>query len=392
MRCEEAFFEKYNKLPEGVSFVPYRICPLGAHIDHQGGRVSGFAINKGVNIAYSVKNNGVVEMSSFKFPKKRAQWHIDGVPKHPENDWADYLRGATLVLSRRYALVRGISGVVEGELPIGGLASSSALTLAFILALGKANGIILGENELIEIALLAEKRYVGVLCGTLDQSAEVLSRKNHLLYLDTKTGEYELIPENRLIKPYKIAIFFSGVERQLVGSGFNTRVDECRAAAFSLLAYAGLNYTSLDSVRLCDVPEEAYLKYGKRLPENFKKRAEHYYTENKRVEMGASAWRRGDIEELGRLIFESGKSSIDNYETGTKMLKTLFELMQAKDGIYGARFSGAGFNGSTLALIDPGCEEKIKTEITREYLEIFPELSNSFSVHICESTDGVKHF
>ena len=123
---------------------------------------------------------------------------------------------------------------------------------------------------------------------------------------------------------------------------------------------------------------------------NFAKRAEHWYTEFQRVQAGAEAWRRGDIEEFGRLSFESGRSSIYNWETGSPELKTLYEIMLRTPGIYGGRFSGAGFKGCCMALIDPAFEESIKEYVTAEYLKVFPELAGKYSVHFCETADGVK--
>lgn len=389
MRCEEVFFERYNKEPLGISFCPYRVCPIGAHSDHQYGKITGFAIDKGIHIAYGIKRNGVVEMSSLQFPEKRAQWHVAGVPQSPERDWADYIRGATLVLGKRYPLTVGICGVIEGSLPIGGLSSSAAVILAFLKALCTANNLTLSEPELIDVALHAENDYVGVACGKLDQSCEVYSKKNHLLYLDTKDDSFELIPQNPNMKPYKIAIFFSGLERNLFGSKFNMRVDECKAAAYSLMAYEGVEYGKLSEARLRFVPYEVYLKHKDKLPENFRLRAEHFYTEYHRVEAGAEAWRRGDLAEFGRLSFESGKSSIYNYMTGSDELKKLYEIMTETDGIYGGRFSGAGFKGCAMALIDPAFEESITEKVTREYLAAFPNLQGKYSVHMCDSADGV---
>ena len=192
------------------------------------------------------------------------------------------------------------------------------------------------------------------------------------------------------MKPYKIAIFFSGIERTLAGSAFNMRVDECRSAAYALKAYAGMEYGKFNETNLRDVPVEVYHQYRDRLPDNWRKRAEHWYTEFDRVQRGAEAWRRGDIEEYGRLSFESGKSSIYNWETGSPELKTLYEIMMQTDGIYGGRFSGAGFKGCCMALIDPSFEESITEKVTKEYLKAFPQLEGKYSVHICESADGVK--
>ncbi len=389
MRCEEKFFKIYNRNSDGLAFCPYRVCPLGAHSDHQHGKITGLAIDKGIHIAYSPKKNGVIEMSSLNFPK-RAQWHIDSTPEEKENDWADYLRGATIALSKRFPLTVGLCGVIEGSLPIGGLSSSAAVIISFLSALTKVNNITLTENEMILVALEAENKYVGVSCGKLDQSCEVYSKKDHLLYLDTLDDSFELIPQNPEMKPYEIAIFFSGVERTLAGSKFNMRVDECKSAAYALMAYEGMEYGKFEGSYLRDVPYKVFLKHKNKLPENWCKRAEHFYSEFHRVQEGAEAWRSGDIEKLGRLSFESGHSSIYNYETGSDELKSLYEIMLHTDGIYGGRFSGAGFKGCCMALIDPSFKESITETVRKEYLKQFPSLSGKFSTHICHSADGVN--
>ncbi|MBQ8426886.1 MAG: GHMP kinase [Clostridia bacterium] len=389
MNSIQKFFETYKREPEGVAFCSYRVCPIGAHVDHQYGKITGLAIDKGIHIAYAPKQTGVIELSSMQF-NKRAQFHVKSVPETKQGDWADYLRGATVSLGKNYNLRVGLCGVIEGSLPIGGLSSSAAVIIAFLSALCKVNGITLSENELIFTAKAAENEYVGVSCGKLDQSCEVYSKKNHLLYLDTLNDEYELIPTNPNMKPYKIAIFFSGVERTLVGTKFNMRVDECRSAAYALKAYAGMEYGKFKDTYMRDVPYEVYLQYKDRLPENWRKRAEHYYTEFDRVEKGAKAWRDGDIELYGKLSFESGNSSIYNWETGSPELKTLYEIMTKTDGIYGGRFSGAGFKGCCMALIDPSYEEYVLKTVQDKYLQAFPELKGKYSAHICESADGVK--
>ena len=389
MNSVQKFIEIYKKDPEGLAFCPYRICPVGAHSDHNYGKITGLAIDKGVQIAYRPKQNGVIELSSIQFDK-RAQWHINQIDAKPTGDWADYLRGATWALSKRRTLNVGLCGVVEGTLPIGGLSSSAAVIIAFLSALCKVNDIHLTEQEMILTAQDAENNYVGVACGKLDQSCEVYSKKDHLLYLDTKDDTYELIPTHPGMKPYKIAIFFSGVERTLAGSAFNMRVDECKSAAYALKAYAGMEYGKFNETYLRDVPYDVFLKHKDKLPDNWRKRAEHWYSEYERVEKAAEAWRNGDIDTYGKLSFESGESSITKWETGSPELKTLYELMTKTDGIYGGRFSGAGFKGCCMALIDPKFEESIITKIGEEYLKQFPNLEGKYSAHICASANGVS--
>lgn len=388
MLCEDKFYSIYGKYPEGVTFSPYRVCPIGAHSDHNLGKITGLAIDKGIHIAFGPKQNGVVEMVSLQFPK-RAQWHISSVPKQKENDWADYLRGATWALSKKHNLNIGLCGVIEGSLPIGGLSSSAAVILAFLTALCKVNSIILTKQELIDTAFDAELNYVGVSVGKLDQSCETLSKKNHLLYLDTKDDNYELIPTNPEMKPYKIAIFFSGLEHNLAGSKYNMRVDELRSGIYALKAFAGIEYGKYNETNARDVSPEIFYEYKDKLPVPFAKRCEHWYTEFQRVEKGAQAWRRGDIEEFGKLSFESGWSSIHNWESGAPEQIKLYEIMRNTDGIYGGRFCGAGFKGCCMALIDPAFEESIIKTVSEQYISSFPSLKEKYSVHICESADGI---
>ena len=374
-KVRSQFKKTYMREPENVIFTPYRICPIGAHSDHQLGKITGFTIDKGIYIAYGPKMNGIIEIRSLQFPK-RAQWHVMEVPKEKENDWADHLRGATIALFKRYPLRIGLSAVIDGELPIGGLSSSAAVIISYLYALSTINNIKLTKKELITISQEAENKYVGVSCGKLDQSCEVYCKKDRLLYMDLKDESYELI--------------FSGLERSLASSKFNMRVDECRSAAYALKALSGMEYGKFEETNLRDVPYEVYLKYKNQLPKNWAKRAEHWYTEYFRVQKGAEAWRRGDIEEYGRLSFESGKSSIENWETGSDELIKLYEIMTETKGIYGGRFSGAGFKGCCMALIDPDYEESILENVEKKYLEAFPEMKGKYSAHICHTADGVS--
>lgn len=387
MRCEEVYFETYGKVPEAVAFCPYRISPLGAHIDHQWGKINGLAIDKGIHIAYSRKENGVVELQSLNFPK-RAQFHVNSIPEEKVGDWADHMRGAAKMLLEKYPLRYGISAVIEGTLPIGGLSSSAAVIIAFMSALARVNRIALDPWETIMMAKAAENKYVGVNCGKLDQSCEVLCQKDQLLYLDCADDSYQLIPWTG--PKFKIAVFFSGLERSLATSAYNLRQDECKAAAYSLLAHAGLEYGKFADTRLRDVPIPVFEAYKDRLPANFRKRAEHYFSEYRRAEEGAEAWRKGDLEVYGKLIFESGRSSVENYECGCPELITLYNIMTETDGIFGGRFSGAGFKGCCMALINPSAADEVMRAVEEKYLAVYPALKGKYLGALCDSADGVK--
>lgn len=388
MKVRERFFEIYQKEPAEEAFTPYRICPLGAHVDHQLGKILGFAIDKGVRMVYGEKENGIIEVRSQQFGK-RAQWHVGATPQEKQNDWADYLRGATIVLGQKYSLRKGLCGIIDGELPIGGLSSSAAVTITYLTALSRINGIELSPQEIVYMAKATENEYVGVSCGKLDQSCEVYCKKDNLLYMDLKDDSYENIPINPKMKPYDIVVFFSGLERSLASSSFNARVDECRSAAYALKAYEGMVYGKFKETNLRDVDKSVFEKHKDKLPISWKKRAQHWYSECERVEEGKKLWKLGDIEGFGRLMFESGYSSIYYWEAGSPELKKLYELMKETAGVYGGRFSGAGFKGCCIGFIDPERREEAVQKISKEYIKTFPELEGKYSVYVCKSADGV---
>ncbi len=385
MQCEEQYRQLYERDPEAVAFCPYRIAPLGAHIDHQNGCINGLAIDKGIHIAYGRKESGICELRSLQFPK-RAQFHVNDIPENKVGDWADHCRAAAKMLGEKYRLRYGIGAVISGSLPIGGLSSSASVIIAFLSALAAVNDIRLEPWETILMAKNAENRYVGVNCGKLDQSCEVLCRKDQLLFLDCADDSYELIPWTG--PAFKIAIFFSGLERSLANSAYNLRQDECKAAAYDLMAYAGLTYGKFSEAVLRDVPREVFDAYGDRLPEPFRRRAAHFFSEYQRALGGAELWKKGDIEAYGKLVFESGRSSVENYECGCPELIRLYEIMTETPGIYGGRFSGAGFKGCCMALVDPAKADEVIESVGRRYLEAFPELDGKYMAALCDSADG----
>ena len=129
----ETFEHIYIK-PRNTAFTPYRICPIGAHSDHQLGKITGFAINQGIHIAFGSKENGVIEIQSLQF-EKRAQWHVNPLYLQKKMTGPTILRGATIALHKRDPLHRGLCAVINGELPIGGLPSSAAVIITFVSAL-----------------------------------------------------------------------------------------------------------------------------------------------------------------------------------------------------------------------------------------------------------------
>jgi galactokinase len=121
------------------------------------------------------------------------------------------------------------------------------------------------------------------------------------------------------------------------------------------------------------------------------KRAAHFFSERRRVAQGVAAWQAGDLTGFGRLMTESGRSSIENYECGSPPLVALFEILVETPGVYGARFSGAGFRGCCVALVAIDKAAEAADWVARKYAERQPELAVDASVLLCDSDDGARY-
>ena len=392
-------------------FSPYRVCPLGAHVDHQHGLVTGFAIDKGVDLWFDVRDDNHVHLESKTF-EGLVDFEIDAPSQVRERHWGDYARGAKYALKKRFELKYGINGVIQGSLPVGGLSSSAAVLIAYVMAFAKANDITLQPFEVVKIASEAEREYIGLNNGLLDQACIALSKKDQLLFLDCDSNEYRLIPfggqmesvkgkealdlgaqtlDNRSSDlPFEIGIFFSGLTRSLVNSDYNLRVYECKTAAWNMLAYTDQPLKTFDKTFLRDIPKATFDKTRIAMPARFARRAEHFYSEYRRVRQGVTAWETGNMKLFGKLSFDSCESSIHNYECGSPELIAIYEIMRDLPGVYGGRFSGAGFKGACIALVDPAYKADIEKVLTEKYLEQFPEYEKTFQVFWVRPDDGAR--
>ena len=370
-------------------FSPYRVCPHGAHVDHQHGLVTGFAIDKGVDLWFDVRDDSKIVLDSETFAG-HVEFDISTPTLVKQGDWGDYARGAKFALQKRFRLKHGITAKVRGSIPVGGLSSSAAVLIAYVMAFAEANDIVLEPFEVMKIASEGEREYIGLNNGLLDQACIALGKKDHLLMLDCESDEYRLIPKNPEMPDFELAIFFSGLTRSLMGSDYNLRVAECKTATWLVQAYENIPLREQKKTFLRDVSESMFRRHRDEMPPRFARRAEHFFSEHKRVREGITAWETGNIEWFGSLSKASCESSIHNYECGSPELIAIYNAMLTTPGIYGGRFSGAGFKGAVIAMIDPAKKAEIEKSVTEQYLAQFPQYKNSFKVYFCKSDDGAR--
>ncbi len=343
------------------------------------------AIDRAVYLAFAPSGSSGVRLSSQTFDGE-VSFSVDNVPPRDNESWANYACGAVEALRSSHTLDQGIVGFTVGQIGEGGLSSSAAIGVAYLLAFEAVNDLTVSPEENIELDRLIENEYLGLRNGILDQSAIILSRDRNLTVIDCKTVTHHLVPQPDAMPPFSILVAYSGVKDALVSTGYNTRVEECAEAARTLLNAVGREE---DRPLLGNITPEEYDVHRDKLTDNPAKRAAHFFTESARVTQGIGAWKRGDLIRFGQLISESGQSSIENYECGSEPLIDLYRVIVETDGVYGARFSGAGFRGCSIALVDPAKAETAAEQIAAAYAVKQPErAANSDGVLICHAADG----
>jgi galacturonokinase len=205
-------------------FSPYRICPIGAHIDHQGGAVLGRTIALGSTISYQPLNSKEIFITSEQFGESRFS-----IGELDRQHWARYAQAAARVLNPEHGMKVHVTGSLIGA----GLSSSASIGLAYLKALADVNGIELTNEQLIHLDFELECTELGLQNGLLDPMSIIYGRKNALLFIDVTTGLVSPIPDP-LESNSTWIVAFSGISRELTKSRFNVRVAECHEAAASL--------------------------------------------------------------------------------------------------------------------------------------------------------------
>ena len=396
---------------------PYRFNPLGAHVDHQGGRVLARTLDQYTLLAFraddtprvtlsfddgwtgrsarpgdgraddvAAETPGGADVAALNRAPDTCSFTVDeaGEPvPAPADSRIRFARAATAVLHAHAPLSRGLTGVVHGTLIGAGLSSSASVTLAYLAALADVNGLALDERTLVELVRRVENEHLGLANGVQDQMSIVFGRRGALSLLDVDAVAITPVADPPTDDDVRWLLCYSGVSRELAaGSGFNTRVAECREAA--ALLHPGAS-------RLGDVPpsgrDEASLAA---LPEPLGRRARHVFTEMDRVQVGADAWRHGDHRFFGELMDASCRSSIEQYESGSEWLIALHEIARGTPGVLGSRFSGGGYGGCLVMLVERDAVDAAARRVLERYVARYPEHGALARTFVATPERGVR--
>jgi galactokinase len=354
-----------------VFFAPGRVNLMGAHLDYNGGAVMPMALDRGTLVAARLVEGGVVRLASQR-EAGRFEGRIDALPDRATGRWFDYPLGVLRQLAERLPRGRGVELCFGGDLPIGaGLSSSASICVATALALealAVGGPLAVGPRaelrrdlalRLVELALVAERSFVGVQCGIMDPHAVALGRPGHLLWLDCRDRRHEHVPLDG--RRYAIGVVDTRVRRDLAAGEFNVRVAQCN----ELLARLAPRVPGARWLR--DVPREHFDAEVGHLPDVLARRGRHVFDEFERTERSRAALQAGDVALVGRLMVATHHSLRDAYEVSIPELDTVVETAIAVPGVLGARLTGAGFGGCCVVLLERGCEEALRNAVTHAF-------------------------
>ncbi|HEY0015848.1 MAG TPA: galactokinase [Longimicrobium sp.] len=368
----QTFTERFGGAPALVARAPGRVNLIGEHTDYNDGFVLPMAIDRAVWIALRPRADSVVRIRSLDFDEE-CEFDLAHLASSG-TQWIDYVQAVAWVLQKRKRDLGGWEGVAAGDVPIGaGLSSSAALELAAARAFATLSGMPWDAREMALAAQRAENEWIGVQCGIMDQMISAAGEEGYALLIDCRSLETRAVP---VPADTAVVILDTATRRGLVDSAYNDRRAHCETAA-----------ALLEVPALRDVDLATFAANEDRLEPLIRRRARHVVTENERTLQAADALRRGDAEEMGRLMNASHASLRNDFEVSRRELDVMVELAQAHPACYGARMTGAGFGGCAVALVRREGADKFARTVAAAYEQV---IGLTPRLYVCSATAGAS--
>lgn len=373
-----AFFQKtFGNVPEKIVLSPGRINIIGEHIDYNDGYVLPAAIDRIICFAFA-KNNS--EKSKIVAIDLNEEFEVDltATISLSKVVWTNYILGVMKQMQDNGFSFDGFNCVFSSNIPVGsGLSSSAALECGMIFGIKELFDLSIRK---VDIALMGQsaEHWVGINCGIMDQFSSVMGLENKVLKIDCKTLEYEY--HNADFNDYSLILFDSNVSHSLFTSAYNTRRQECEEGLLIIKS----NFPKITSFRDCT--ESQVLGLKDKMTQNVFDRCLFVVKEIHRVALACEALDNGNIEALGKLLFETHEGLSKEYLVSCDELDFIVDTLKKEKAVIGSRLMGGGFGGCTINLIKKGEEEAIKSKLTKLYKEAFDIDMKIYDVKIGNGT------
>ncbi len=356
-----AFKETYGKDTEAVYFSPGRVNLIGEHTDYNGGFVFPCALSFGTYLLMSKNDDKKMRFKSLNQPEI-VELGLDQLTTPLEGrSWVNYPLGCIAQFVKRGIKIgNGYDMLIWGNVPNGaGLSSSAALEVVTAYAFNEQLGTGYDRTELAKIGQLSEHEFALVNCGIMDQFASAQGKKDHAIFLNCDTLQFELVPVK--LQGVKVVISNTHSPHKLDSGAYNARVAECKTAVEQLNKVRPLKY-------LAELTEEEFKKVESAITDEVAhKRARHVIGEVQRTTDAVKALKAGDIEAFGKLMNASHVSLRDDYEVTGLQLDAMAEEAWKIDGVIGSRMTGGGFGGCTVSLVKDEAIDTFVAEVGKNY-------------------------
>lgn len=381
---ESTFEKNHHKPAEKVFFAPGRVNLIGEHTDYNGGCVFPCALSFGVWLLMAPNKDNVLRFHSLNMPRVY-EIPIDTITPQPDRAWCNYALGCIEIIRRKGGvLTRGYDLLYYGNVPAGaGLSSSAAMEVVTARAFSEEMGYTLSDEkqyrtELALIGQACEHEYAGVMCGIMDQFASAQGKKNHAIYLNCNTLEFEHVPVK--LEGIKVVITNTHSPHHLDSGAYNDRVNQCKLAVEQISKVKPIKFLAELT------PGDWQTIEGAITDPIAKKRARHVVGEVARTDAAVEALRKGDITTFGQLMTASHISLRDDYEVTGPELDALAEAAWQVEGVLGSRMTGGGFGGCTVSLVREDAIERFKDFVGSEYNK---KTGLTADFYVAEIGDGV---
>ncbi len=378
---KKQFLDLFGGSDEGIRVFssPGRVNLIGEHTDYNGGYVFPAALTMATTIIARPREDSIVRMAATDLDGI-VEGNLDTIDNYKDLSWGNYQFGVFDELRKAGYNICGADMLYHDTTPHGGgLSSSAAIEISAAIAMAALGGATDIDNiEMAKISQLAEHNYIGVNCGIMDQFASAMGKKNHLIFLDCKTLDYQLVPIQ--LDGYKLVISNTNKKRSLAASKYNERRSECEKG-LEILKSAMPEKTCLGEI----TAEELEQHKGLITDEIILNRVTHVISEDDRVLKAIDALKNGNLVEFGQLMNASHVSLRDLYEVSCEELDTLVDSALSIDGVLGSRMTGAGFGGCTVSLVKDESVDTFIEKVGKEYLD---KIGYAASFYITEIGDG----
>lgn len=353
------FEESFGTTPTGVWSAPGRVNLIGEHTDYTDGFVMPLAIEQRAFIAASPRADRVVRAVASGHETQSVS--LDDVGPGRPGGWLSYLAGAAWVAEHARARLGSDHGwdlALLSDVPVGaGLSSSAAITCATLLAMNDVDGWSVHRQELARWAQRVEHEVAGIPCGIMDQTASLQCTSGHVLFMDTQSQERTQVPWPTEGTGFSLLVTNTNAPHVLVDGQYADRRRLCEEAT------AILGVASLRDATLLDLDAAA-----DRLSSRQMACAYHVVTENARVLRTRDLLATGQSLSIGPELTASHASLRDDFRVTVPQLDCAVDAALAA-GARGARMTGGGFGGCTIALIDENDASRTTSAIDAAFAE-----------------------